>query len=257
MPIESARPAFRSLTGSYWNRLPVLRVKVSVMNMISVPEVIERLAAFYGEPDPPEGTDPWEMIVWENVAYLVDDDGRRKAMGSLRAKIGIRPEQIMAATSVQLLEAGVRGIVPEQSVKKLRGCAEVALHEFGGDLRPILKHPLAQAKKALKRFPSIGDPGAEKILLFCRAFPILALESNGLRVLVRLGYGEEKRNYATTYRLVQEAIERELVQECSWLIKAHQLLRRHGQELCRRSKPRCENCPLLTECPWVIGHGDP
>ena len=168
-------------------------------------------------------------------------------------EIGISPEQILAATPAQLLKkAAIRGMVPEQSVEKLRRCAEIALDEFGGDLRPILKLPLAQAKKALKRFPAIGDPGAEKILLFCRAFPILALESNGLRVLVRLGYGEEKPNYSTTYRLVQEAIEGELVKEYSWLIKAHQLLRRHGQELCRRSKPRCEKCPLMKECPWPV-----
>jgi endonuclease-3 len=226
------------------------------MNQITLPKVIERLEALYGELDPPEVTDPWELIVWENVAYLVDDDRRQKAMDALRAKIGIRPEQILAATPSQLLTAAVRGIVPEQSVEKLRRGAETALHEFGGDLRPILRLPLAQAKKALKRFPAIGDPGAEKILLFCRAFPILALESNGLRVLVRLGYGEEKPNYSVTYRLVQEAIEGELIKEYSWLIKTHQLLRRHGQELCRRSKPYCEKCPLLTKCPWSIGHGN-
>jgi endonuclease III len=193
-------------------------------------------------------------ILWENVAYLVDDDRRQEAMDALRDKIGIRPEEILAATPAQLLEAAVHGIVPEQSVKKLRRCAEIALHEFGGDLRPILKRPLAQAKKALKRFPAIGDPGAEKILLFCRAFPTLALDSNGLRVLLRLGFGEEKPNYSATYRLVQEAIEGELVKDYSWLIKTNQLLRRHGQELCRRSKPRCEKCPLVTECPWPVGH---
>ena len=221
------------------------------MKQIALSQVIERLGALYGEPDAPNTNDPWEMIVWENVAYLVDDERRQQAMEALQHGIGISPEQILAATPAQLLKkAAIRGMVPEQSVEKLRRGAAIALDEFSGDLQPILKLPLAQAKKALKRFPAIGDPGAEKILLFCRAFPILALESNGLRVLVRLGYGEEKPNYSTTYRLVQEAIDGELVREYSWLIKAHQLLRRHGQELCRRSKPRCEECPLMKECPW-------
>ncbi len=223
------------------------------MTQIPLPQVIERLGAFYGEPDPPDITDPWEMIIWENVAYLVDDARRQIAMDALRHGIGISPEQILAVTPAQLLKkATIRGMVPEQSVEKLRRSAEIALDEFSGDLRPILKLPLAQAKKALKRFPAIGDPGAEKILLFCRVFPILALESNGLRVLVRLGFGEEKPNYSTTYRLVQEAIEGEVVKEYSWLIKAHQLLRCHGQDLCRRSKPQCKKCPLMKECPWPL-----
>jgi len=225
---------------------------VSAMTRIPLPQVIERLGVYYGEPDLPKVNDPWELIVWENVAYLVSDKHRQEAMTALRKQIGTSPAQIMAAPTDQLLEAAVRGIVPDQSVKKLRRSAEIALHEFGGDLRPILKRPLAQAKKALKRFPAIGDPGAEKILLFCRAFPILALDSNGLRVLIRLGFGEEKPNYSATYRLVREAIEDELIKEYSWLIKAHKLLRRHGQELCKRSKPRCGECPLQRGCPWPI-----
>ena len=78
----------------------------------------------------------------------------RRRWTALRHGIGISPEQILAATPAQLLEkAAIRGIVPEQSVEKLRRCAEIALDEFSGDLRPILKRPLAQAKKALKRFP--------------------------------------------------------------------------------------------------------
>ena len=31
------------------------------MNRNSLPRVIERLGVIYGEPDPPEVTDPWEL----------------------------------------------------------------------------------------------------------------------------------------------------------------------------------------------------
>jgi len=220
------------------------------MRLVLLPEIIRQLEDFYGTPDPPEVTDPWEMIIWENVAYLVDDKRRHEAMQILREQAGISAEQILSATSSQLLGAAARGIVPEQSIAKLRRCAAIALEEFGGDLRPVLRRPLAQAKKALKRFPAIGDPGAEKILLFGRAYPILALDSNGLRVLIRLGFGNESPNYAKTYREVQQVIDQQSVKEYPWLIKAHQLLRHHGQELCKRSKPRCEDCPLVSECPW-------
>jgi endonuclease-3 len=225
-----------------------------MMSLIPLKQVIERLVAFYGKPEPPETTDPWEMIVWENIAYLADDARRREAMTMLRDQVGISPEQILAASSDRLLAVGRHGIVAENTVEKLRRGAEIALSEFGGDLRPILKRPTAQARKALKRFPAIGDPGADKVLMFGHALPVLALESNGLRVLLRLGYGEEKPNYSTTYKLVQEAIEPELVKKYPWLIQAHQLLRRHGQELCRRSKPQCQECPLMKDCPWAAAN---
>jgi endonuclease III len=224
------------------------------MPLLTLPQVIEQLQAFYGEPDPPDVTDPWELILWENVAYLVDDERRHEAMTVLRERVGISPAEILAAPADRLREATSHGIVPDQNVEKLRRCSEIALHEFDGNLRPILKRPLAQAKKALKRFPGIGDPSAEKILLFCHAFPVLSLESNGLRVLLRLGFGEEKPSYSTTYRLVQAAIKEDVINEYPWLIAAYQLLRRHGQELCRRSKPQCEKCPLRKACPWPAEH---
>jgi endonuclease III len=222
------------------------------MTPIPLPQVVERLEAYYGEPDPPEITDPWEMILWENIAYLADDARRREAMTMLREQVGTTPEEILAAPADRLLAVARHGIVAENTVEKIRRAAEIAVREFDGDLRPVLDRPPAQARKALKRFPAIGDPGAEKILLFGRALPVLALESNGLRALVRLGFGEETPNYSTTYRLVQEAIEGQLVKEYDWLIKAHQLLRRHGQELCKRSKPRCVECPLREDCPWAL-----
>jgi endonuclease-3 len=105
-----------------------------------------------------------------------------------------------------------------------------------------------KAKKALQKFPGIGGPGAEKILVFSRTYPVLALESNGLRVLLRLGFREEQKSYSTTCRLVQKAAGEGLDNDYPWLIQAHLLLRRHGQELCKRSKPECSKCPLAPDC---------
>ena len=68
---------------------------------------------------------------------------------------------------------------------------------------------------------------------------MMALDSNGLRVLYRLGFAEEQKNYSATYRLVQDEIHEQLPPDCDSLIRAHQLLRQHGQELCKGSKPRC------------------
>jgi hypothetical protein len=31
--------------------------------------------------------------------------------------------------------------------------------------------------------------------------------------------------------------------------RAHQLLRRHGQTVCRRSTPECPQCPIADTCP--------
>jgi endonuclease III len=218
------------------------------MTRITLPQVVEQLQAHFGKQKPSKLESPWEMILWENVAYLADDDRRQQAFQTLQKRIGIKPAQILSASDEALLEVTKHGIMPELFAEKLRKCAKIALEDFDGDLRPVFKLPFAKAKKALQKFPGIGEPGAEKILVFSRTYPVLALESNGLRVLLRLGFGEEKKSYSTTYRLVQQAVKEELGEDYSWLIQAHLLLRRHGQELCKRSKPECSKCPLAEDC---------
>jgi endonuclease-3 len=214
-------------------------------------KIVERFAIFYGSPEPPKVTDPLGMILLENVAYLASDERREQAFNILRERVGLTPPEILTAHEESLLEvARLGGMRPAARVQKLRHIAQIALQEFDGDLNKVLKQPLTQAKKSLKKFPGIGDPGAEKILLFSRTHPILALDSNGLRVLLRLGYGEERKSYAATYRSAQEAVKDELREDYDWLIAAHQLLRRHGQEICKTAEPLCPSCPVKSNCKY-------
>lgn len=219
------------------------------MDDLSLARVLKALEKFYGRPKPPKITDPLELILWENVAYLVDDEKRATAFATLKKKIGIRPKQILDASPQDLLEVTrLGGMVPELRAQRLRQIAELAHWIFKDDLKSVLKKPLPQAKKDLKRFPSVGDPGAEKILMLTRSYPVLALESNGLRVLLRLGFAEEKKSYAASYRGVQQALQAQIPSTYDALIATHQLLRQHGQELCKRSQPLCETCPLRSTC---------
>jgi endonuclease III len=222
------------------------------MSDLSLRHVLDQLRAVYGEPEPPPSTDPFELVLWENVAYLVDDSRRATALDRLRRMVGTRPEEILGASIDQLVDVARVGILPEQRADKLKRIAQLVQDEFGGDLGAVRLMSRVSAKRALQKFPGIGEPGAEKILLFARIQPVLALDSNSLRVLVRLGFAAEASTYAGTYRAVREAVVGQLPSgdppDYDWLIAAHQLLRRHGQELCRRANPLCAVCPLRAEC---------
>ena len=215
---------------------------------IAFSKLIDELQHHYGLPARPPSTDPLELIIWENIAYLANDEHRAATFDTLKRSIGTRPEQILAVKHSALAAIGKAGILPDISAEKLLAIARIAREEFDSDLRSVLKKPLPQAKKALRKFPSIGDPGAEKILLLTGSYPVMALDSNGLRVLCRVGFAEEQKNYSATYRLVQDAIRERLPRDYESLIRAHQLFRQHGQELCKRSKPRCAECPIKNAC---------
>src|SRR5262249_14126094 len=98
-----------------------------------------------------------------------------------------------------------------------------------------------------KTFPSIGDPGADRILLFAGIAARPSIESNGMRALVRLGFCEEQRNYAQTYKAATAALLA-ASSDPEWLKRAYVLLRAHGKALCKRPAPLCEPCPLDAVC---------
>jgi endonuclease-3 len=89
------------------------------------------------------------------------------------------------------------------------------------------------------------------ILMFCGMAQGLPLESNGLRVLTRVGYGRSQKNYGATYRSVQEAIAPELPRGAAQLSEAHLLLRQHGKTLCKTNGPLCHECPAESLCAFV------
>jgi endonuclease-3 len=218
--------------------------------------VVAALRAYYGPPALPPVTDPLGLILWENVAYMADDDRRAKAYALLVTTVGTSPQQILDAPIDSLLAVAKMGILPGLRVGRLRSVAQIVLDEFGGSLEELVSRPFPKARQGLKKFPGIGDPGADKILLFARRQASLAPDSNALRVLVRLGYGKESSNYGATYKSAQEAAHGEApMDDFDWLIEAHSLLRQHGQELCKRSVPLCESCPLQSLCVYYLSGG--
>jgi endonuclease III len=212
-------------------------------------QVLDRLGKFYGKPAAPHPTDPFEMILYINCAYPATDAACEKAFAALKRSVGLRPDDILAAPDAKFTEVGrLGGAFAGQRGTRLKEIAAMVKYDFGGDLRAVLKKPQPEARKALKKFPTIGDPSADKIFLFTKTTPVAAIPSNCVHVPVRLGFGEQMKNYAATYGSVQQAFRAQLPKECGALIRAYLLFKQHGKELCKRSRPLCEECPVSTDC---------
>ena len=215
-------------------------------------KLIACLKRRYGEPALPPARGPFELVLWENACYLLPDERRAAVFEGLRAQVGLEAGAIWNADRDTLLAlARMGGMRPETRVFRWREIARIAMSQFDGNLDRILDEPYAQASKALKQFPNIGGPGAEKILMFCGKSPGLPLEWNGLRVLTRVGWGRSQKNYGATYRSVQEALGPQLPRDAAYLSCAHLLLREHGKTLCRNNAPRCGECPAAALCSFA------
>ena len=97
--------------------------------------ILDTLERKYGPLAPPPVRGPFEMILWENVAYLASDQRRGEVFCALKRKIGATASAILAAGPRRLREvAGLAGILPDQGVGKLIRAADIARLKCGGDL---------------------------------------------------------------------------------------------------------------------------
>jgi endonuclease-3 len=201
----------------------------------------------------PVPTEPLPMILWENIGYLIDDQRRRELFDLFEASVGLDPTAIAAADDALLLPIAKRGgMRAETRVQRWRTIARIALERCGGDLDGALRtSPLGKARALLKAFPVIGDPGADKILLFSDVAPRPSLDSNGVRALARLGFFAEQPSYDRSYKAAIEVLISGGRPERDWLVDAYRLLRELGKTTCRRGEPTCTACPLDVMCAHV------
>jgi len=214
-------------------------------------KILDVLEKRYGKPKAPLPTDPYEMLLYTLCGYPASEAACDKAFPVLKRDVGLDPDSILAAPEAKLAQImRLGGIVPEVRAQRLKEVAGMVKHVYGGNLRAVMKKPLPEVRKILKQFPTIGDPGADKILLFSKTVPIAAVPSNCVHVPTRLGFGEERKNYAASYKSAQEALRAELPAERAPLLRAYLLLKRHGQETCKANRPRCEECVVSNDCAY-------
>jgi endonuclease-3 len=214
----------------------------------SLKAAIAKLARLY--PTGAPLTDPLAILVWENIGYLIDDARRAELFAEFARKIGLTAPRIANAPMPILTDIARRGgMHPQKRAERLVEIGRLAIQECDGDVVGALRDlPLPKARALLKKFPSVGDPGADRILLFAGIAPRPCLESNGLRAMVRLGFCAEGKSYAQTYKNAVTVLAKDGSADPEWLMRAWLVLREHGKALCKRSAPLCEPCPLDPVC---------
>ena len=216
---------------------------------VSILGILRQLESLYGTLEPCWPTEPYYFLVWWHCGYPASDAACAKGWESVNREVGVEPRELLAAGPTRLARAlKPGGMVPELRAMRLLEIAARIQDEYAGDLRAGLIGPLAKVRQALKRFPNIADPGADRILLFGGIAPVAAVPSNCPHVLVRVQRGQERENYGVTYREAQQAIETEIPANFDARTRAYLLLKRHGQNLCKLRNPKCDQCPVNSSC---------
>lgn len=224
--------------------------------------ILDALESKYGAQMLVGPTNPYEMIVFLNCGYPASDAKCAKGFEALKREVGVEPKKVLAVSKAKLAKVMQPSvIIPGLCAQRLKEIARKVKGECKGDPTAVLKQRLREAKqpgngvkaakKVLQQFPVVGEPSAEKILLFSGLAPVAAVPSAFVDVPVRLFIDEPGKNYAADYKAAREILDSGLPQTFEARRRAYLLLKKHGQEICKHSKPKCEVCPVTAQCAYL------
>ena len=119
--------------------------------------------------------------------------------------------------------------------KNILKTSQLLLEKFGGEV--------PRTQEELIQLPSVGRKTANVVLYNAYGIAAIAVDTHVFRVSQRLGLAKGK---------TPEQIEQQLMKvfaKQDWG-KAHHLLIFHGRYHCSARRPKCETCPLTTECQY-------
>jgi endonuclease-3 len=217
--------------------LPVVRLEAALAT----------LAKFYGLlPAPPR--DPFILYVWEVLSTHSTPARRDAALAALKRLRALTPDAMWKTPQKKLEEAVVlAGPYLERRVRALRN--GVDLFRRSPSLSAVLRGPMPAARRALKRFPQLGESGAHRMLLLAADHLVLPVDARVNRVGRRLGYGTGSADFRKSARSVQRAISLELPPNVDSFRRTFLYLSHHGAATCTEADPHCHVCPLLRDCP--------
>ena len=216
--------------------------------MPALETVLASLQQFYGAlPTPPR--DPFALFVWEVLSPHAAPHKRDAAMAALKRIRALTPDAMARAPQKKVLESvTLAGPYAEQRMSALR--TGVDIFRRMPTLPGIIRGSLANARRALKGLPQMGEGGAYRMLLFAADHQVLPVDASVSRVARRLGYGASSGSFAKTARSVRDSLEKQLPPAVEAYQRAFLYLSKHGTATCTESDPHCTICPLVKGCPW-------
>jgi endonuclease III len=123
----------------------------------------------------------------------------------------------------------------KSKARSLIGTGKMLLERFGGKV--------PQTMEELVQLPGVGRKTANVLLGNCFDQPAVVVDTHVKRVAHRLGLTESEDP-----EVIEQDLQKLIPLE-QWT-SGSELLLLHGRYVCVAKRPKCEQCPIYTECPW-------
>jgi endonuclease-3 related protein len=187
----------------------------------------------------------FEVIVGAILTQSTSWGNVERALDNLRAARLLTPEAILKTRTARLAALVRPSGYFRQKAKKLKAFVRFLQREYDGSLKRMFQSSTLVLREKLLSVHGIGPETADSILLYAGNHPVFVVDAYTHRILGRHGITTGTPDYETVRALFETALPRspQLWNEF------HALIVNTGKNWCRRSVPRCQDCPLRSLLP--------
>jgi endonuclease-3 related protein len=188
---------------------------------------------------------PFEVVVGAILTQSTAWGNVERAIANLRAAGLLTPAAMLRVRTTRLAMLVRPSGYFRQKAKKLKAFVRFLQTAYGGSLDRMFLSPTLELREKLLSVNGIGPETADSILLYAGNHPIFVVDAYTHRILGRHGITDGKADYER----VRAFIEKSIPPQPELFNEFHALIVNTGKNWCRKSAPRCAECPLRSLLP--------
>jgi endonuclease-3 related protein len=213
--------------------------------MAHLQQVYERLLSAFGAQRWWPGDSPFEIMIGAVLVQNTAWKNVERAIANLRDTGLMEPHALYSVPPEELAEMIRPAGYFQVKTRRLRNLLTFVIEEYDGSLDAMFRTDLATLRNELLVINGIGPETADAILLYAGGLATFVVDTYTHRVLARHGW----IGYDADYHAIKDYFEDALPLDANLYNEFHALLVRVGKEYCRRSLPKCDQCPLADLLP--------
>jgi endonuclease-3 related protein len=208
-------------------------------------EVYQRLFDTLGPQHWWPGQSPFEVMVGAVLVQNTNWQNVEKAIENLRQADLLEPHALYAVPPEELEELIRPAGYYRVKAKRLRSLLKLLVDRYDGSLEAMFQTRMSLLREELLQTNGIGPETADSILLYAGGMPSFVVDAYTCRIMARHGW----IGFDSDYHQVQDYFSSNLPDDTQLFNEFHALLVRIGKDFCRKSSPKCQQCPLCDLLP--------
>lgn len=205
-------------------------------------QIAALLFEHYGYPQWRQHLAPVDELVSTILSQATSDINRDKGFDALKARYPDW-EAVMAAPVAEIEETIRSAGLARQKAPRIKQSLQYLQEKTGKiSLDFLADMEIQEAKQWLTTMDGIGPKTAAIILCFAFNRPAFPVDTHVYRVSQRLGFVPPRMNADKAHDLMEAIVPPEDY------YAGHLNFIRHGREICKAQRPRCEVCFLQAHC---------